>query len=59
MIDATRRIIETRQMKGKVPERGTGDELDELVRLFLRTPFEGGRHARRLKKVANLDRARR
>jgi len=32
--------------------------LAELVRLFLRTPFEGGRHRRRVKKIVNLDRAR-
>jgi ribose 5-phosphate isomerase B len=27
-----------------------------LVRLFLRTPFEGGRHTRRVKKINDLDR---
>jgi ribose 5-phosphate isomerase B len=27
-----------------------------LVRLFVRTPFEAGRHARRVKKINNLDR---
>ncbi|MFP4055625.1 MAG: ribose 5-phosphate isomerase B [Candidatus Brocadiia bacterium] len=30
--------------------------VDELVRLFLRTPFEGGRHLRRVRKVNDLDR---
>ena len=30
--------------------------LKALVRLFLRTPFEGGRHARRVKKIDSLDR---
>jgi ribose 5-phosphate isomerase B len=29
-----------------------------LVRLFLRTPFEGGRHLRRVKEIADLDRGR-
>jgi ribose 5-phosphate isomerase B len=37
-----------------VDEQTTG----ELVRLFLRTPFEGGRHRRRVNKIINLDRAR-
>ena len=29
-----------------------------LVRLFVRTPFEGGRHLRRVKKISDLDRGR-
>ena len=33
-----------------------GDELiQRMVEVFLSTPFEGGRHSRRLKKVANLE----
>jgi ribose 5-phosphate isomerase B len=30
--------------------------LRSLVRLFLQTPFEAGRHARRVKKINDLDR---
>lgn len=30
--------------------------LDRLVEIWLHTPFEGGRHARRLEKVAQLER---
>ena len=29
--------------------------LDRLVEIWLHTPFEGGRHARRLRKVAQLE----
>jgi len=32
--------------------------VEQLVRLFVRTPFEGGRHRRRLKKIDALDQAR-
>jgi ribose 5-phosphate isomerase RpiB len=32
--------------------------VEDLVRLFLKTPFQGGRHTRRLKKIVSLDRAR-
>ena len=32
--------------------------VEALVRLFLRTPFEGGRHSRRIRKIADLDRGR-
>ena len=32
--------------------------VEDLVRLFLKTPFQGGRHNRRLRKIVNLDRAR-
>jgi len=33
-----------------------GDRLvDRLVDIWLRTPFEGGRHARRLKKITELE----
>lgn len=28
---------------------------NEMVRIFLETPFEGGRHARRLGKIADLE----
>lgn len=33
--------------------------VDRLVEIWLRTEFEGGRHARRLNKVARLEMARR
>jgi ribose 5-phosphate isomerase B len=34
-----------------------GDKLaDRLVEIWLRTPFEGGRHTRRLNKIAELER---
>ena len=34
-----------------------GDKLaDRLVEIWLRTPFEGGRHSRRLNKIAELER---
>jgi RpiB/LacA/LacB family sugar-phosphate isomerase len=29
---------------------------NEMVRVFLETPFEGGRHARRVEKIAQLER---
>ena len=33
-------------------ERGLGDpKTDEIVRVWLTTPFDGGRHARRLEKI--------
>jgi len=33
-------------------ERGLGDpKTDEIVKAWLTTPFEGGRHARRLEKI--------
>jgi ribose 5-phosphate isomerase B len=33
-----------------------GDKLvDRLVEIWLKTPFEGGRHARRLAKIASLE----
>ena len=33
-----------------------GDRLmDRLVEIWLNTPFEGGRHARRIRKIANLE----
>ena len=33
-----------------------GDRLmDRLVEIWLNTPFEGGRHARRIQKIANLE----
>lgn len=38
---------------GRVLDEAT---LKALVRLFLRTPFEAGRHTRRVKKIDNLDR---
>lgn len=31
--------------------------IGELVRRFVRTPFDGGRHTRRLRKIADLERA--
>jgi ribose 5-phosphate isomerase B len=31
----------------------------EIVRLWLATPFEGGRHARRLEQVAEIERGER
>ena len=35
-------------------ERG----VEDLVRLFVHTPFEGGRHLRRIKKISSFDLAR-
>lgn len=36
--------------------RYTGpDAANEMVRVFLETPFEGGRHARRVGKIAQLE----
>ncbi|MCD4726424.1 MAG: RpiB/LacA/LacB family sugar-phosphate isomerase, partial [Pirellulales bacterium] len=33
-----------------------GEKLaDRLVEIWLKTPFDGGRHARRNKKIAQLD----
>jgi len=32
--------------------------VEQLVRRFLHTPFDGGRHTRRVKKITNLDRGR-
>jgi len=33
-----------------------GEELiDRMVRIFLETPFEGGRHARRVEKIAKIE----
>jgi ribose 5-phosphate isomerase B len=33
-----------------------GDELiDRMVKIFLDTPFEGGRHARRVEKIAKIE----
>jgi ribose 5-phosphate isomerase B len=29
---------------------------DQVIRIWLKTPFEGGRHARRLQKIAELER---
>jgi ribose 5-phosphate isomerase B len=26
-----------------------------MIRIWLETPFEGGRHARRLEKIANIE----
>ena len=40
---------------GRVLDEAT---LKELVRVFLSTAFEGGRHARRVAKMNDLDRAR-
>lgn len=40
-------------MGGRVLDEAT---FAALVRLFLRTPFEGGRHNRRVKKINDLDR---
>lgn len=34
----------------------TADAAKEMVRVFLETPFEGGRHARRIGKIAQLER---
>ena len=37
--------------------RYTGaDAAKEMVRVFLETPFEGGRHARRIGKIAQMER---
>jgi ribose 5-phosphate isomerase B len=34
-----------------------GDELvDRMVRIWLETPFEGGRHARRVEKIGRIER---
>jgi ribose 5-phosphate isomerase B len=30
--------------------------IEDIVRRFLRTPFDGGRHSRRLKKIADIQR---
>ncbi len=30
--------------------------IEEIVRRFVRTPFDGGRHARRVKKIAEIER---
>ncbi|MCI0683355.1 MAG: ribose 5-phosphate isomerase B [Gemmataceae bacterium] len=36
-----------------------GDELiDRMVRIFLETPFEGGRHARRVEKITKIEEMR-
>ena len=32
--------------------------VEDLVRLFVHTPFEGGRHLRRVKKINDVDRLR-
>lgn len=41
-------------------QRITGGEVArDIVRVFLETPFEGGRHQRRVEKVMDLDRRRR
>ena len=35
-----------------------GDELiDRMVRIWLETPFEGGRHARRVEKIVRFEAA--
>jgi ribose 5-phosphate isomerase B len=31
---------------------------NEMVRVFLKTPFDGGRHARRIGKIAQLEKSR-
>jgi ribose 5-phosphate isomerase B len=31
--------------------------IDRLVEVWLTTPFEGGRHSRRIEKIAELERA--
>jgi ribose 5-phosphate isomerase B len=34
-----------------------GDELvDRMIRIWLETPFEGGRHARRVEKIGHIER---
>jgi ribose 5-phosphate isomerase B len=33
----------------------SSDAANEMVRIFLETPFEGGRHARRVGKIADLE----
>jgi RpiB/LacA/LacB family sugar-phosphate isomerase len=33
----------------------SSDAANEMVRIFLETPFEGGRHARRVGKIARLE----
>ena len=33
----------------------SSDAANEMVRIFLETPFEGGRHARRVGKIAQLE----
>jgi ribose 5-phosphate isomerase RpiB len=40
-------------MGGRVVDDAT---IQALVRLFLHTPFEAGRHTRRVKKIDDLDR---
>lgn len=34
----------------------TDSRMDRLVRLWLETPFDGGRHTRRLEKIAEIER---
>jgi ribose 5-phosphate isomerase B len=42
-----------------VGERTTPPEtVDQIVRTFLTTDFEGGRHARRIEKITNLEKSR-
>ena len=36
--------------------RLAGADADEIVRIFLQTAFEGGRHARRVDRIAELER---
>ena len=37
----------------------TGEELmDRMVRIWLETPFEGGRHARRVEKITKIEEER-
>jgi ribose 5-phosphate isomerase B len=38
--------------------RMSKDDLERLVSLWLETPFEEGRHARRISKIADLERPR-
>ena len=39
-----------------LPERGIDDPcIDELVRVWLTTPFEGGRHLRRVEKIREYE----
>lgn len=33
-------------------------EIDSMIRVWLDTPFDGGRHARRLEKIAGIEHAR-
>ncbi len=39
-------------MGGRVLDDGTALE---IVRIWLETPFEGGRHERRLRKIADIE----